>query len=246
MGPTGPIHPMGRHPAHFDRERRPTMKTDVDLQEAIGAALTRDPRVRSKSEGGAIDFRVQGGTVLLEGIAESLIEKRAAEQVIAKMEGVSRIENRLRVRAMPQRTDEVIAMHVRDALTEDPYLSERDIVITVQGGVVTLSGQQDALAKKRLAGLVAWWVPGVTDVHNAIAVVPDEEDTDQEILNSIRVAFDKDKLVDALRFHVEVLDGQVTLYGMARSEAERNMAEEDCWMTWGVRSVDNRVEIESP
>jgi osmotically-inducible protein OsmY len=60
------------------------------------------------------------------------------------------------------------------------------------------------------------------------------------------VAFDKDKLVDALRFHVEVFNGQVTLYGLARSDAERNMAEEDIWMTWGVLGVDNRVEIESP
>jgi osmotically-inducible protein OsmY len=84
----------------------------------------------------------------------------------------------LKVRAMPQRTDEVIAMHVRNALTEDPYLNERDIVITVQAGMVTLTGHQDALAKKRLAGLVAWWVPGVTDVHNEIAVVPEEEDSD--------------------------------------------------------------------
>jgi osmotically-inducible protein OsmY len=222
------------------------MKTDVDIQEAIGAALTRDPRVRSKSEGGAIAFRVQGGTVLLEGITESIISKRVAEQLVLQVEGVSRVENLLKVRAMPQRTDEVIAMHVRNALTEDPYLNERDIVITVQAGVVTLTGRQDALAKKRLAGLVAWWVPGVTDVHNEIAVVPDEEDNDQEILNSIRVAFDKDKLVDALRFHVEVLDGHVTLYGLARSDAERNMAEEDIWMTWGVLGVENRAEIESP
>ncbi len=222
------------------------MKTDVDIQEAIGAALTRDPRVRSKSEGGAIAFRVQGGTVLLEGSTDSVISKRVAEQLVLQVEGVSRVENLIRVRAMPQRTDEVIAMHVRNALTEDPYLSERDIVITVQGGVVTLSGHQDALAKKRLAGLVAWWVPGVTDVRNEIAVVPAEDDSDQEILTSIRVAFDKDKLVDALRFHVEVRDAHVTLFGLARSEAERNMAEEDIWMTWGVLGVDNRAEIESP
>lgn len=222
------------------------MKTDVDLQEAIGAALTRDRRVRSKSEGGAIDFRVQAGTVVLEGTVDSLIEKRAAEQVILQLDGISRVENRLRIRAIPARSDEVIAMHVHNALTEDPYLSERDIVITVNQGVVTLGGHQDALAKKRLAGLVAWWVPGVADVHNQIAVVPEEEDSDQEILTSIRVAFDKDKLVDALRFHVEVRDGHVTLFGLARSEAERNMAEEDVWMTWGVQGVDNRVEIESP
>lgn len=222
------------------------MKTDVDLQEEIGAALTRDPRVRSRSEGGAIRFRVQEGTVVLEGTAESLIEKRVAECLVSQIEGVEWVENHLRVRAIPARTDEVIALHVRDALTEDPYLDERDLVVTVKDGVVTLSGHQDALAKKRLAGLVAWWVPGVMDVRNQIEVVPPEEDSDQEILNSIRVAFDKDKLIDSLRFHVEVLDGHVSLYGLARSDAERNMAEEDCWMTWGVKSVDNRVEVEKP
>lgn len=222
------------------------MKTDVDLQEAIGAALTRDPRVRSRSEGGAIAFRVQGGRVILEGQTESIISKRVAEQLVRQVEGIGTVENLLRVRAIPARSDEVIAMQVKDALTEDPYISERDLIITVNEGVVTLSGHQDALAKKRLAGLVTWWVPGVTDVRNEIAVVPEEEDSDEEILDSIRVAFDKDKLVDALRFHVEVRDGRVTLYGMARSSAERNMAEEDVWMTWGVNWVENRVEVESP
>jgi osmotically-inducible protein OsmY len=222
------------------------MKTDVDLQEAIGAALTRDTRVRSRSEGGAISFRVRGGTVILEGFTENLIAKRVAEQLVSELDGVTRVENMLRVRAMPRRSDEVIAVQVRDALTVDPYIAERDLVITVSDGVVTLGGHQDALAKKRLAGLVAWWVPGVTEVVNAIAVVPEEEDSDQEILNSIRVAFDKDKLVDAQRFHVEVQDARVRLYGLARSEAERNMAEEDAWSTWGVLGVENRVEVENP
>ncbi len=220
-------------------------ETDVDVQEAIGAALTRETRVRSKSEGGAISFRVQGGTVLLEGLTDSLIEKRVAEQVVLEIPGVSRVENMLRVRALPSRSDEVIATQVRDALTADPYIAERDLVITVNGGAVTLGGHQDALAKKRLAGLVAWWVPGVTEVLNTIEVRPDEEDSDQEILNSIRVAFDKDKLVDAQRFHVEVRNARVTLYGLAGSDAERHMAEEDIWSTWGVLWVDNRAQVES-
>lgn len=221
------------------------MKTELDIQEAIGAALTRDPRVRSQSEGGAISFKVQGGCVILEGTTESLTEKRVAEQLVAKMDGVNRVENHLKVRAVPQRSDEVLAQHVRDALTGDPYLNENKILVTVESGIVTLRGSEDALAKKRLAGLLAWWVAGVGEVRNEIAVEPFEEDSDQEILNSIRVAFDKDKLVDAQRFHVEVLNGHVTLYGLASSEAERNMAEEDTWSTWGVLGVDNRVEIES-
>src|SRR5512132_47851 len=66
------------------------------------------------------------------------------------------------------------------------------IDIEVEHGVVTLNGSLPSLAAKRLAGVLAWWVPGVRDVVNGIAVDPPEEDAPIQIEEAVRIALDKD------------------------------------------------------
>jgi len=220
------------------------MQTDVEIEKATAAALVRDPRVRAHSEGGTIKLRSQGGTILLEGLVESLAEKQIAERLIREVPGVHEVHNFLQVRPMPPRTDAEILLHVRHGLEEDPYLNEKKLAVRVENGVVTLSGSEDALAKKRLAGLITWWCAGVTDVRNEIMVDPDEADSDDEITDMVRVAFDKDKLVDALRFQIFTRDGVVYLTGVARNATERQAAEDDAWAVWGVKDVINQISIE--
>lgn len=221
------------------------MQTDVEIEKATAAALVRDPRVRAQSEGGAIKLRSQGGSILLEGLVDSLAEKQIAERLIREVPGVHEVHNFLRVRAMPERTDSEIMLHVRHGLEEDPYIDEKKLAVHVENGVVTLSGSEDALAKKRLAGLIAWWVAGVTDVRNEIRVEPFEDDSDDEITTMVRVAFDKDKLVDALRFQIFTRDGVVHLNGVARNATERQTAEDDAWAVWGVQDVVNQISLEA-
>lgn len=221
------------------------MQTDVEIEKATVAALVRDPRVRAHSEGGAIKLRSQGGTVLLEGQVDTLAEKQIAERVIRDVPGVHEVHNYLRVRPIPTRTDAEILLHVRNGLEEDPYLNEKKLAVHVENGVVSLSGSEDALTKKRLAGLIAWWVAGVVDVHNHIRVEPFEDDSDDEITDMVRIAFDKDKLVDALRFQIYTRDGVVFLNGVARNATERHTAEDDAWAVWGVRDVVNQIAIEA-
>ena len=48
--------------------------------------------------------------------------------------------------------------------------------LEVEVGVVTLNGQVPGLDDKRLAGVLAWWVPGSRDVINGVAVEPPEDD----------------------------------------------------------------------
>ena len=44
--------------------------------------------------------------------------------------------------------------------------------IEVVDGVVTLNGSVPGLESKRLAGVIAWWIPGTRDVINGIVVDP--------------------------------------------------------------------------
>jgi len=49
-----------------------------------------------------------------------------------------------------------------------PQGSEGTIDVELQDRIVTLNGRVPGLPSKRLAGVLAWWVPGVRDVVNGI------------------------------------------------------------------------------
>jgi osmotically-inducible protein OsmY len=221
------------------------MPTDVDLKQAILATLARDPRVRAQVEGRSIRFRSEGGTVWLEGEVETLGEKMLAASLVEELSGVEAVENRLRIRPVPLRTDLEILDHVMHGLTLDGYLDARTLTVKVEQAVVILTGTQDALAKKRLAGVIAWGGAGVVDVRNEIQVVPAEDDSDDEITDAVRIAFDRNKLINPLRYQVATRNEVVYLTGIAASAAERQIAENDAWSIWGVRDVVNQIALEA-
>ena len=68
------------------------------------------------------------------------------------------------------------------------------IVVEVRDGVVTLNGEVPSLSHKRLAGVLAWWVPGCRDVINGLAEVPAQEDNDDELTDAVCLAVRKRSL----------------------------------------------------
>jgi osmotically-inducible protein OsmY len=125
----------------------------------------------------------------------------------------------------------------------EPPEARSAIDLEVEDGVVTLNGQVPGLADKRLAGVLAWWVPGSRDVINGIAVEPPEDDSDEAILEAVRLVLEKDPFVDASQIRVGVKNALVRLTGLVPTEAEREMAEFDAWYVFGVDKVDNRIEV---
>lgn len=50
------------------------------------------------------------------------------------------------------------------------------------------------LTQKRLAGVLAWWVPGSRDVINRMEVLseqPDQPDSDEELEKAVRIVLKK-------------------------------------------------------
>lgn len=219
------------------------MATDSEILAHVNAVLTCDPRVRSQGQG-RITALCQGGELVLAGHVEGIEQKMVSERLARSVEGVKAVVNEVKLRAVPQRTDVEILEHLQHALEQDHSLDQRQIVPIVQNGVVTLTGTVDALAKKRLAGLIAWWTAGVEDVRNHLIVRPDEDDNDAEIVDAVRVAHELDILVDADRIGVKSVHGVVTLIGTARNPEEYRQAEADAWFVWGVKDVLNTLEIE--
>ena len=191
-----------------------------------------------------IALRMEDGTIVMEGMVSNVGLKKRALLLAMGLQEVQGVVDRLRVRPSVSMSDDEIRDHMRGALTQESALNGLDINIEVRDGVVDLEGQVWSLSHKRLAGVLAWWIPGVLDVINSIEVNPPEEDSDGELSDAVRLALEKDRLVDAQSLKVSTNGYVVTLEGVTGCAAEREAAEDDAWFTWGVNDVVNNIVID--
>jgi osmotically-inducible protein OsmY len=236
------------------------------VEKAILAALERDPAVNLHRYPIRVEYDLVGRTVSLSGEVETLAAKKRAYVIASQADGVEGVIDRIRLAATPARGDGAIRDELVQALVGEPAFRDaaiyvhnkggigrireaqswpKDLIeIAVGEGVVTLTGHVQSLSHKRLAGALAWWVPGVRDVLNELRVEPPEEDNDDEIADALRIVLEKDPLVPhaddiAIRVHRRV----VTLSGAVPSEAARRRIEQDAWGLFGVEVVVNQIQI---
>jgi hypothetical protein len=213
-----------------------------------------------------VHFDVDGdGTATIEAEVDNIAIKRLVLERLAQTKGVSAIVDRVRVKPAQALSDDGILDHLRKLYYDEPsfyklQLKEREagalkpvrgaletargvIETEVKDGVVILNGRVPSLAAKRLAGVLAWWVPGARDVINGIAVEPPEEDAPIRIEEAVRIALDKDPFVDASQVRVGVRHRTVRLTGAVHSALARDAAEWDAWYVFGVDNVVNELEV---
>lgn len=73
---------------------------------------------------------------------------------------------------------------------------------------------------------------------------PPERDSDEEMIDAVRLVLEKDPFVNADQIMVTSKQRVVTLAGLVASEAEREMAEQDAWYVFGVDKVINKLEAQ--
>lgn len=69
-----------------------------------------------------------------------------------------------------ERSDMEIKQDLLDRLRSGPYEEQYDLDVTVEKGVVILTGTARSIVAKRAAGDDAWDTPGVVDVSNQLVV----------------------------------------------------------------------------
>lgn len=239
------------------------MSLKEEVSKDVMAALECEPKIDLHHYPIEIDF--SEGILTLQGEVKDIAAKKLALELAASVSSVTAIVDRLKVAPAEHMTDEVILEHVRDALLQEPALStcalsiRKDdrvevvreppidrsgaIEIAVENGDVLLEGQVPGLSHKRLAGVLAWWVPGTQNVLNCLIVEPPEEDNDAEMTDALRLVLEKDPFVNADQIRVSAKDRTVTLDGLVLNETESKMAEHDAWYLFGVDRVVNRLEV---
>ena len=141
--------------------------TDDDLRRDVAAELYWDPRVDSP----AIEVSAASGLVTLRGTVASLRHKRAGGNAAARVRGVTRVANELRVQIpdRDRRDDEDLCGDVLEAL-----MLEGSVPMTVDAqardGFVTLTGTVEWHYQREAAESRTASVPGVVGIDNAIAL----------------------------------------------------------------------------
>jgi osmotically-inducible protein OsmY len=236
----------------------------IRAEEVVGtimASLERDPRVNLHSN--SIELSFADGVVTVSGEVDGIAAKKIVLELAASPSPVSGVVDRLRVEPSERMEDGAIRDHVCNALLSEPAFDSysiqavvkqeietvrsvdpgRMLEVDVSDGVVTLNGTVESISHKRLAGVLAWWVPGSRDVVNGMELSPPMEDTDDAVVDAVRLILEKDPLVNASQIRIHSKDLVVTLDGAVAAPNSKRAAEADAWYTFGVNGVVNNLLV---
>lgn len=190
-----------------------------------------------------IGVLVEEGVITLTGTVRSHSEKLAAETAVKRVKGVRAVVEKLEVRFLgpPDLSDEEIARRAINVLDWDVSIPKGQVMVTVENGHVTLTGEVDwryqaDQAKHRMGNL-----PGVTRVTSHLTVRP--ATTAEDVKQRIENALNRAAAVEAKGIRVAVQGTEVTLEGEVDAWADREAAEQAAWSAPGVTSVVDRIRV---
>lgn len=215
------------------------MSTDADLYHRVAEEFNWNPMARNAS----IRVDIQGGVMTLTGWAASYAQKQAIGEIAEKMSGVKCVINQTQVSLADSSSipDETLAQVVRFALDHTALLAPGSLDVSVEDGVVTLSGELTWDYQRREALRAAGAQRGVREILDRISLAtPAAGFVDSEgIVNALR----RNAMFDAEWITVEAYKGCVILRGSVRSCFERAWAERIAWCAQGASEVINQLSV---
>ena len=219
----------------------------------------------------ADDIKIQSkdGIVTLTGTVSEESHKSLAQETVAGLPGVKTVDNKLEVKGAPPtaNSDEWLRDKVKNTLSFHRSVSGSKTEVNVKDGIVTLQGEATSQAQKDLTTEYAKDIEGVKEVKNEMTVIGTSKETrslgekivdsskkttrsvgekidDASITAQVKLSLLYHRSTSAINTKVVTNNGDVTLYGKAGSEAEKNLATKFTSDVNGVISVYNRMIIE--
>ncbi len=218
------------------------MKSDILLKADVMAEIAWDPAIENQTR---IGVAVQNGVVTLSGQVDTFMQKHAVERAVLSVAGVRGIAMDLEVK-LASRTkisDADIAFAAINALRWHSAVPEEGVVVEVDDGHVTLSGELYASYQAISAEQCVRPLVGVKDVVNNIRIRPSVRAGD--IAAEITSAFTRHAQRQAKAIAVRVDGGVVTLQGEVESLKEREAAIGTAWCAKGVTRVIDQLDLSS-
>lgn len=242
-----------------------TVTTVVVLASVSARASETDERIESSAnksyvfktylKDDNIKTQSRDGIVTLTGSVREDSHKALAQETVANLPGVLRVNNQLELKGQPvdENSDGWISIQVKTSLLYNRNVSGIKTQVFVNDGIVTLKGEANSQAQKDLAGEYARDIKGVKNVNNemTIAQVPSEPTQtlgekidDASITAQVKMALMSHHSTSAFKTGVDTMDGVVTLSGKTSTAAGKDMAGKVTNDVNGVTKVINNIIID--
>jgi osmotically-inducible protein OsmY len=211
----------------------------------------------------AIQIESIDGVVTLTGTVAKEHHKSLAQEAVSSLPGVKSVDNQLEIKGenATANSDAWVSMKVITALLFHRSVSAMTEVST-KDGIVTLKGDATSQAQKDLTTELAKDVEGVKEVQNEMtlaATAPGSSgETTGEKMDAIGESIDDASITALVKmtllYHrstsvlstkVETDGGVVTVSGMAKNAAEKDLVTKYVQDVRGVNEVVNKMTIEA-
>lgn len=229
----------------------------ADIDNSIESSFKQTYVYKTFLKDEQIKINSKDGVVTLSGEVFNENHKPMAEDTAAALPGVKSVDNRIEITGeqAAEHSDAWISIKVKSALLYRRSVSGFGTEVDVKDGIVTLKGEASSIAQKDLATQYAQDIDGVKDVNNEMSIAttpkPDERTRDEKIDDASITAQVKGALLihrstSMLRTGVETKEGEVTLSGDAKNQAEKDLVTKLVGDIQGVTSVNNNMNIVGP
>jgi osmotically-inducible protein OsmY len=215
------------------------MMNDKLLQQAVIDELSWDPSISSEH----IGVTVRGGVVTLNGYVPSYWEKRSALAAAIRVKGVKAVAEEVEVKLLGSSlwADDRIAEHALQSLVSDASVPNDHIKLTVEKGLVTLTGEVEWNYQKMAAEYAVQRLTGVICVLNDIKIKPPVQA--HQVREKIEQALTRVSAFEAQGLSINIDGSKVTLGGKLESSHERDLAEHAAWSVPGVTQVQDKIAL---
>lgn len=146
---------------------------------------------------------------------------------------------------MKRVADSDLGREVLAQIRQCPEISETDVRVVVDRGVVTLTGLVRTDSERAAIEAAAKEVWGVEAIASELLVKPSRARSDANIARDALNALHNHILIPASDIMVIVRDGGVTLEGKVLSELQSMLAEAEIKRLSGVANISNQLEVQS-
>jgi hyperosmotically inducible protein len=206
-------------------------------------------------KGDDIKIKVTNDSIVtLTGTVAEWSHRSLAGETVAGLPGVKRVDNKLETKGgqPAENSDAWIGVKVKTTLMFHRNVSGVKTDVDVKEGVATLRGKASSEAQKELTTEYAKDVEGVKSVKNDLIVEKPVKTTvekvgeyidDASITSQVKLALLFHRSTSVLKTKVETKDGIVTINGIAKNGAEKDLVGKLVTDINGVKTVKNEMTI---
>jgi osmotically-inducible protein OsmY len=205
-------------------------------------------------KGDDITIQSRDGVVTLTGSVLEESHKSLAQETVAELPGVKKVDNQLVVKgdSPAVNSDLWLATKVKTTLLFHRNVNALKTEVSVKDAIVTLRGDAASKAQKELTTEYAKDVTGVKDVMNEMTISGASTRKDESVGGKIDDASITAQVKIVLLYHrstsavstkVKTKNGVVTVSGKAGNAAEKALVTKLAGDVHGVKNVTNRMTI---